>query len=42
MFIYKNQKIISENNSSWIDPLFKPEKNSLCPCDTQEERVFNL
>ena len=26
--IYKNQKLISENNSPWIDPLFKPEKNN--------------
>ena len=33
--IYKNQKLISENNSPWIDPLFKPEKNNLCPCDSQ-------
>ena len=33
--IYKDQKLISENASPWIDPLFKPEKNNLCPCDSQ-------
>ena len=32
--IYKNQEIIPENSSPWTDPLFKPEKNSLCPCDS--------
>ena len=40
IFIYKNQKIISENSSSWIDPLFKPEKNSLCPCNSQGGWIF--
>ena len=34
--IYKNQKLISENNSPWIDPLFKPEKNNLCPAIHKE------
>ena len=33
--IYKDQKFIPENASPWIDPLFKPEKNNLCPCDSQ-------
>ena len=33
--IYKDQKLISENALPWIDPLFKPEKNNLCPCDSQ-------
>ena len=40
IFIYKNQKIISESSSSWIDPLFKPEKNSLCPCNSQGGWIF--
>ena len=40
IFIYKNQKIISDNSSSWIDPLFKPEKNSLCPCNSQGGWIF--
>ena len=26
---------MSENDSPQIDPLFKPEKNNLCPCDSQ-------
>ena len=33
--VYQNQKIISENDLPWIDPLFKPEKQSLCPCDSK-------
>ncbi len=32
--IYKNQEFAPEN-IAWIDPLFKPEKKSLCPFDSQ-------
>ena len=33
--IYKNQQIIPENAPAWTDPLFKPERQSLCPYDSQ-------
>ena len=33
--IYKNQEIIPESSPAWIDPLFKPEKKSLCPYDSE-------
>ena len=33
--IYKNQTIILENALPWVDPLFKPEKQSLCPYDSK-------
>ena len=33
--IYRNQELIPENSSPWIDPLFKPEKSNLCPCDSK-------
>ena len=32
--IYKNQEIVPET-TSWIDPIFKPEKKNLCPYDSQ-------
>ena len=32
--IYKNQEFAPEN-VAWTDPLFKPEKKSLCPFDSQ-------
>ena len=31
--IYKNQEIVPET-TSWIDPIFKPEKKNLCPYDS--------
>ena len=32
--IYKNQEIVPET-AVWTDPIFKPEKKSLCPYDSQ-------
>ena len=32
--IYKNQEIVPET-ATWTDPIFKPEKKSLCPFDSQ-------
>ena len=34
--IYRNQELVSES-AKWTDPLFKPERNSLCPCNDEEE-----
>ena len=37
--VYKNQEIY-KGSSAWTDPMFKPEKKSLCPYDSKGEWVL--